>query len=147
MKNYELYINMLNSKRCIENICKENDIKLWKQIYSIKFEILCIIYTSKSISPSILVEELNIAKSNIANACKNLEKEGKITHTNDKSDHRIIYYELTSIGENYLQDCLKKLEEIYCLKLEEKEINLLNDNYANIINILNKAREGVREDA
>ncbi len=147
MNNYELYINMLNSKRCIENICKENDIKLWKQIYSINFEILCIIYTSKSISPSILVEELNIAKSNIANACKSLEKEGKIIHTVDESDHRIIYYELTNIGEKYLQDSLNKLNKIYCSKLEEKEINFLVEHYTNIINILNKARKGVIEDA
>ena len=88
----------------LNKICEgtQNDV-FNKQIFSVKFKILFLIYNYGQVSPSVLVEDLNMAKSNVALFCKQLLADQFIIGTPDKFDHRIVYYSLTKKDKNKLK--------------------------------------------
>ena len=94
----------------MQSVCESAGDKVFnKKILSIKFKILFSIYCSKKVSPSMLVRELGIAKSNIALFCKSLIKDSFLISTQDKFDKRVIYYELTKKGEREVESCINTL--------------------------------------
>ena len=106
----------------LQNFCENtNDKNLNKNLFSIKFKILMFIQEYGKVSPSILVNNLNIAKSNIAIFCKQLLNEKYIYCEKDEFDHRIIYYCLTSKGENYITNFESLLEGHINLNFEDKQ--------------------------
>ncbi len=124
----------------LQNFCEKTDNKEFNKLaFSIKFKILLLIKKYGSISPSTLVENLNIAKSNIAMFCKNLNKENFISQKHDEFDRRIIYYCLTQKGEEYVKSLVSLLDKHICLNFEEKQqkslqksIKTLNNNLLKI---------------
>ncbi len=109
----ETCINIINFQQCIQKLCKSKAKILEKEIFSLKFKILILIYTSKNISPSKIKEELSLAKSNVAMFCKSLLKEGKIEFAEDKKDRRAIFYNLTKLGEKYVTSRLREFSQIF----------------------------------
>ncbi|NCB48171.1 MAG: MarR family transcriptional regulator [Clostridia bacterium] len=128
----ETCINIINFQQSIQKVCKSKAKTLEKEIFSLKFKILILIFSFKNISPTKIKDELSLAKSNVAMFCKTLQKEGKIESVEDKKDRRAIYYNLTKLGEKYVSSRLKEFsknfEEKYSvntlLKIE-KNINSL----------------------
>ncbi len=108
----------------IQIFFKNFDSKLERDVFSLKFRILLCILENKQISPTKLVENLGIAKSNVAKFCKELEAENKIFWQSDENDHRGKYYSLTKSGEKYVYSCLTSLEKALG-NLAEKDLEKL----------------------
>lgn len=129
---YESCINIINFQQSIQKLCKSKAKTLEKDIFSLKFKILTLIFTAKTISPTKIKEELSLAKSNVAMFCKTLLNEGKIESVEDKKDHRAIYYNLTKTGEKYVSSRLREFSKVFegqysvssLLKIEKNINNL-----------------------
>ena len=97
----------------LQNFCESSaDKKFNKEIFSVKFKILYLVFSYNQISPSTLVNSLNMAKSNIALFCKQLIKEQFIITKQDQFDHRVIYYCLTKKGQKHVLENLEKLDKM-----------------------------------
>jgi len=127
-----LYALMLNLKKICEGT--QND-SFNKEIFSVKFKILFLIYNYGQVSPSVLVEDLNMAKSNVALFCKQLLADQLIIGTADRFDHRIVYYSLTKKGQKQVENNLNCLQEhLECcfsqmgLKNISKNVKNINQN-------------------
>lgn len=92
------------------NLCKRQNSELYKDLFSIQYSILFYLYKNNKVTPTELVQNLGIAKSNIATFCKNLEKKKQITHVKSEEDKRSICYTLTDYGKKYVV----KLQEKFC---------------------------------
>lgn len=133
--------NILKLAIDLQNLCESTDNKeINKNILSIKFKILLLIQEFGRVSPSTLVEELKIAKSNIALFCKQLLIEQFIVSKQDEFDHRIIYYCLTKKGEKYVCSFLNLLNKHICQTFEENKLKTLDKNVKVISNIFSKNR-------
>lgn len=133
--------NLLKLAIDLQNLCENTDNKeINKNILSIKFKILFLIQEYGQISPSTLVEELKIAKSNIALFCKQLIIEQLIISKQDDFDHRIIYYCLTRKGEKYVCNYLNLLNKHICQTFEENKLKTLDKNVKSISDIFLKNR-------
>jgi len=128
-------ISIINFQQNIQKMCKNKAKTLGKEVFSLKFKILLLIFTTKSISPTKIKDELFLAKSNVAMFCKSLLKEGKIEFVDDKKDHRAISYNLTKTGEKYVVSRLKDFSQLFEEKFNastilkiEKNINSLSES-------------------
>lgn len=100
----EEVVDLYNFALNFESFCEKTaENSLNKEVFSVKFKILFYVYKYKQISPSNLVEFLNMAKSNVALFCKQLLQEQFIVSRVDELDHRLIYYCLTKKGEKYIE--------------------------------------------
>lgn len=133
--------NLLKLAIDLQNFCESSDNKeLNKNILSIKFKILLLIQEYGKVSPSTLVEQLKIAKSNIALFCKQLLIEQYIVSKQDEFDHRIIYYCLTKKGDKYVCSFLNLLNNHICQTFEENKLKAIDKNVKNINDIFSKNR-------
>ena len=104
-----LYGLMLN----LHNFCESSDSKQFnKEILSVKFKILYLVFSYNQISPSTLVNSLQMAKSNVALFCKQLVEEQYLITKQDQFDHRVIYYCLTKNGQKHVLEYLDKLQNM-----------------------------------
>ena len=78
----------------------------------------------QQISPTTLVEELKMAKSNVALFCKKLLQEQLIISKQDKLDKRVIYYCLTKKGQKVITNNLKTISDK--IVLSSSQSNLKN---------------------
>lgn len=78
-------------------------------IFSNMHQILYILDRKETVTPRELIQELNIAKSNLAILAKKMIKDGQIESHKDKINKREIYYNITPLGKEILQ---KKLDNI-----------------------------------
>ena len=125
----------------LQNFCESTDSKdLNKNILSIKFKILFLIQEYGKVSPSTLVEELKIAKSNIALFCKQLLIKQYIVSKPDEFDHRIIYYCLTKKGDKYVCSFLNLLNKHICQTFEENKLKTIDKNIKSINETFSKNR-------
>lgn len=137
--NFSIAEDILLLAMNLQNYCeKTKDKNFNKQAFSIKFKILLLIKKYGNISPSTLVENLNIAKSNIAIFCKNLLKENFIAYKHDDFDRRIIYYCLTPKGEEYVSSLVSSLDKHLSLNFEEKQQKNMLKNIKSLNNNLTK---------
>lgn len=116
-----------------------------KQIFSVKFKILFLIYNYGQVSPSVLVSELNMAKSNVALFCKQLLAEQFIVGSVDKFDHRIVYYSLTKKGQKQVENNLNYLQTYLEGCCSQLGLKTLSKNTRNILQIISKM--GANKDA
>lgn len=140
MKDFNLYLQLLNIGTKVETMFKQ-DKEFRKRVFSAQFKILLMLYENKGISPSFIVEELQIAKSNVASMCKQLEEKGFVEHTVDDNDHRIIYYSLTKSGEKYINTELKKVGGLLDNNLGEDEQKSLQEYLQKSLEIIKKIGE------
>ncbi len=138
MSNVEIFSNLFALNNKILNLLQNADKKSVKEFFSLQNKILFAIYANKSISPSSLVRELGIAKSNIAKFCKNLYDKSYIVDKVDKSDHRIIYYNLTPKGEKYIETLCEKLYKILSKNYEQGDLDKIQLNLETALKILLK---------
>lgn len=133
MLPFELSKNVVKLTQNIQLFFKNFDSELEKEVFSLKFRILLCILEGKQVSPTKLVETLDLAKSNVAKFCKELETENKICSQGDETDRRGKYYLLTKGGEKYVYSCLTSVEKVLA-NVEEKKL----DEVSAAIDVLNK---------
>ena len=125
-----------------ENFCngkKENNFN--KEIFSVKFKILFLVYKYKQLSPSEIVDNLSMAKSNVALFCRQLMQDQLIISSQDQLDHRIIYYCLTKKGEKFVEKQLDFLNNSLKQKFTTAEMKEINNYFKKINKIFLKPGE------
>ena len=119
--------NMLMLNILSQSACESQEKELSKKNFlSTDTKIIFLIDSYERISPSFLTQRLKIAKSNIALMCKKLIENGYITQTPDLKDKRIVYYCLTNLGKDYLNEKLSEIQnnlEAVCIKDNIDNIN------------------------
>ena len=93
-------------------------------IFSNTYQILYILDRKETVTPKELIAELNIAKSNLAILAKKMIKDGQIESHKDKYNKREIYYNITSVGKEMLQEKLDNIDTV-CEGDTKKVTNLI----------------------
>jgi len=133
MQNQSYGYNLTDLIFTLQSFCEDSDKRqLNKDLFSVKFKILFAIKVGNKVSPSVLVNKLKIAKSNIALFCKSLLKQNLILSKQDEVDRRVIYYCLTPQGEEYVDDVVNLLNEHICQNVEENKLKNI-EKYTNAL--------------
>lgn len=107
-------------------------------IFSNTYQILYILNRKETVTPKELIAELNIAKSNLAILAKKMIKDGQIESHKDKINKREIYYNITSVGKEMLQEKLDNIDTV-CEGDTKKVINLINRTLDELKKLENKS--------
>ena len=134
MKNLKLQEQIVELRILLQNICDgfstENFNK--KTTLTMRTKILFVLNKNEKCAPSVLIETLGIAKSNLALICKSMCEDGVIVASKGDGDKRNIYYSITNKGE-------RELNEFYVLlsnetaTLNERETKLMEKRFDEII--------------
>ncbi len=81
-------------------------------IFSNTYQILYILDRKEKVTPKELIAELNIAKSNLAILAKKMIKDGQIESHKDKQNKREIFYNITEVGKEMLQQKLDNIDTV-----------------------------------
>lgn len=81
-------------------------------IFSNTYQILYILDRKEKVTPKELIAELNIAKSNLAILAKKMIKDGQIESHKDKQNKREIFYNITEMGREMLQQKLDNIDTV-----------------------------------
>lgn len=106
-------------------------------IFSNTYQILYILDRKEKVTPKELIVELNMAKSNLAILAKKMIGDGLIESHKDKSNKREIYYTLTDIGREMLQEKLDNIDTV-CEGDTKKVINLITKAVEELKKLENK---------
>jgi len=121
----------------LQFFCEATDDKKFnKQVDSIKFKILFLIFKYKNVSPSVICKRLNMAKSNVALFCKKFINEGLVESNHDEEDKRIIYYCLTQKGKDFVIKLLFSFDKFLIEKYKERDLKNIIDKSEDIISLL-----------
>ena len=93
-------------------------------IFSNTYQILYILDRKEKVTPKELIAELNIAKSNLAILAKKMIKDGQIESHKDKQNKREIFYNITEVGKEMLQQKLDNIDTV-CEGDTKKVINVI----------------------
>lgn len=102
-------------------------------VFTIKYQILYIIASNGKTSPQELIEELKMAKSNLAIIAKTMVKDGLITQYKEEGNKKQIYYGITTKGE---QELKIKMDAIN---------NMQSSTTKEVMARLNKTVEGLKK--
>lgn len=94
-------------------------------IFSNTYQILYILDRKEKVTPKELIAELNMAKSNLAILAKKMIKDGQIESHKDKFNKREIYYNITEIGKEMLQEKLDNIDA-FCEGDTKKVTNIIS---------------------
>lgn len=102
-------------------------------IFTNMHQVLYILSRKETVSPREIISELNIAKSNLAILAKKMIDDGLIESHKDKNNKREIYYNITELGTEVLNERLTTIDDIY------------DGGSKSLINLLTKAVEDLKK--
>lgn len=127
MKNFIQIKNVIELICRLQNLCEGFDESSKSVLISAKFKAMLVIESAGRISPSLIIDRIGLAKSNVALLCSGLVEEGLIEREKDELDNRVIFYKLTKSGEKWLEETLEKIDSNFkkqlAYKKKFKEIN------------------------
>ena len=82
-------------------------------VFTVKFQLLYLIAVFGQATPSELIYELNMAKSNLALIAKKMISEGLIIQTKEPGNKKQIYYKITEKGLKELNLKMESIENAY----------------------------------
>ncbi len=141
MENIKLQKQLISLRILLHKLCDGFDTKDFnkKSVLTMKYKLLFLLNEEEECSPSVIINKLCIAKSNLALLCKGLLEEGLITSRKNDEDKRNITYKITTRGQKELNDfVLKMAEENPALSRSEKEVKLIERKLDDVIDFLNK---------
>ena len=135
MENNKIVKSIINVCTRLENLCEGFDVDSKSMLISSKLKILLAVKEQEKVSPSMLINKIGLAKSNIALLCKNMVQENLLEKQKDEFDSRVIFYTITNEGEKMLNTSLEQMsfnfkrELAYKQKFKEIEqtLDLLKD--------------------
>ena len=137
MERNELVKNIVSVCTRLENLCEGFDVDSKSTLISSKFKVMLALSEQDNISPSMLIDKLGLAKSNLALLCKSMITEGLIEKRKDDFDSRVIFYTLTDFGKQKLNATLCKMADNFTTQLayknKFKEIEVLMTNLKDLI--------------
>ncbi len=144
MKNERLILKIVELRIKLQSLCdgfnKTNANK--KSVLTMDKKVLFVLSKNKNCTPSVLIETLGVAKSNLALLCKSLIKEGLITQSKGDLDKRSIFYNITEKGKNKLNEFCLSLENDTLKNVSKQELSKLENNFDEIINFFNIIKSG-----
>ena len=120
MDKKELVKDILEVSLKLQNFLEGFDVSSKSAIISSKFKTLFFIAQAEKCTPNTLIENLGLAKSNVAILCNQLLKEKLIEKIRDEFDNRGIFYSITQDGKNYLNEQLEKMTFNFSRQLDYK---------------------------
>jgi DNA-binding MarR family transcriptional regulator len=141
MKGYKLAKNVVNLRIMLQNICEgyDDEVENKKVLLTMRIKVLFFISNNKNATPMMLIENLGLAKSNLALLCKSLIEEELIISNKNETDKRNIYYVITEKGLKEISDYYDALNlEFDNLKINDKESKIIEKKLDDIILFINK---------
>ncbi len=139
MQKLDLAKNIIKARILTQNACESfSKDTSKKDSLPVNVRILFMIADYGRVSPTLLIDKLYIAKSNLALMCKQLISDGLIESSSDLRDKRIIYYSLTDKGREFLDSKLESIEYNITRLCTNEDISLLNQKLNEINQILSK---------
>ncbi len=140
MKSIKLTEQIVELRIMLQSICDgfstENFNK--KTTLTMRTKVLFVLSKNSQCPPSVLIETLGIAKSNLALLCKSMCEEGVIVADKGSNDKRNIYYSLTAKGERELNEFYVGMSSEVDVALNEREMKTMEKKFDEIIDFLNK---------
>lgn len=137
MEKTELIKYIVSICSRLENLCEGFDVSSKSALISSKFKVLLALSEKPNTSPSMLIDRLGLAKSNLALLCKSMISEGLIKKNKDQFDSRVIFYSLTELGTKTLNESLTLMADNFTKQLayknKFKEIEALLINLKDLI--------------
>ena len=137
MERNELVKNIVSVCTRLENLCEGFDVDSKSTLISSKFKVMLALSEQDNISPSMLIDKLGLAKSNLALLGKSMITEGLIEKRKDDFDSRVIFYTLTDFGKQKLNATLCKMADNFTKQLayknKFKEIEVLMTSLKDLI--------------
>lgn len=133
MEKTELIKYIVSTCSRLENLCEGFDISSKSTLISSKFKVLLALSEKPKTSPSMLIDKLGLAKSNLALLCKSMINEGLIEKSKDQFDSRVIFYSLTNLGTKTLSENLNIMADNFTKQLAYK--NKFKEIEALLINL------------
>ncbi len=138
MKNVKLQEQLVELRILLQSICDGFDVENLnkKSNLTMRIKVLYALTKTERCCPSMLIDKLGIAKSNLALLCKTMCEDGVISVVKSEQDKRNIYYSITPSG-------LAELNEFYDLMakdvtLTDRETRVMEKKFAEIIEFINK---------
>lgn len=112
-----------------------------KSNLTLKMRTLFLLSVNKELTPSKLIADLGLAKSNLTILCRSLLEEGLIAVRKSETDKRTISYILTNKGEKQLKNYLNqiKIDNIGLFK-SDKNVKAIEKKIAELMKLLNKRK-------
>lgn len=133
MERKELVKLIVSTCSRLENLCEGFDVSSKSTLISSKFKVLLALSEKPKTSPSMLIDRLGLAKSNLALLCKLMIEEGLVKKSKDEFDSRVVFYSLTDQGKQSLENSLGLMAENFTKQLEYK--NRFKEIEALLINL------------
>lgn len=128
MKYPKLSKQLVNLRVLLEHVSEgsgEDDAATKGLQLTMRLKALFTISNNENCAPALLIERLNIAKSNLAIICKGLIEEGLIVSEKTKEDKRNIFYNATPKGEKELEQYFNYLETKMMNQMNAKDLKLI----------------------
>ncbi len=100
-------------------------------------KVLFMLSLNNNCSPQILIENLGIAKSNLALLCKTMESNGLILKSSEQGDKRKIFYNITAKGKEKLNEFYLGLKSDIFKDKNKQELIILENNINQILKFIN----------
>lgn len=141
MKHSKLDKQIISLRIMLENLSDSYEItdsNVKATPLTMRMKALFFVSENSACPPSLLIDKLNIAKSNLAILCKGLIEEGLIVSEKDENDKRNIYYNITSKGKKELENYYSLLEERVEKVMSGKEIKAVERKVDELTTLLSK---------
>ncbi len=115
-------------------------------IFSNTHQILFLLSKKETVTPKELIQELNIAKSNLAILAKKMINDGLIESHKETNNKREIYYNIADAGREMLQQKLDNIDTI-CAGDTKKVTNILVRAIEELRKLENKSESSKRRKA
>ena len=138
MKNNRLQEQMVELRILLQGICDGFNVENLnkKSSLTMRIKVLYALSKTERCCPSILIEKLGIAKSNLALLCKSMCEDGVIAVTKSDLDKRNIYYSITPAGKEELGEFYAAMADD--LKLTDRETRVMEKKFGEIIEFIIK---------
>ena len=106
MNNESLITKLIELRISLQSLCDGFNLKQANKtsLLTMDKKVLFMLSLNNNCSPQILIENLGIAKSNLALLCKTMESNGLILKSSEQGDKRKIFYNITAKGKEKLNE-------------------------------------------
>ncbi len=138
MKNNKLQEQFVELRIMLQSICDGFDAENLnkKSSLTMRTKVLYALSKNERCCPSVLIDKLGIAKSNLALLCKTMCEDGVIFAVKSEQDKRNIYYSITEKGLAELNSFYNAMAEE--IKLTDREAKVMEKKFSEIIEFINK---------
>lgn len=138
MRNNKLQEQFVELRIMLQSICDGFDAENLnkKSSLTMRTKVLYALSKNERCCPSVLIDKLGIAKSNLALLCKTMCEDGVIFAVKSEQDKRNIYYSITEKGLAELNGFYNAMAEE--IKLTDRETKVMEKKFSEIIEFINK---------